>query len=129
MMRCNSRGVIVVGTPRLLQEQGLTIPAEANAILDRLVASGQTPLLVACDGNVIGVIGALFSALAALLLSALGGCLAVTRLQPSLVVTVTGPEGATAARLEVTVALASGRRAFPDGRWGRDTLAEAWRSA
>ena len=49
---------IVVGTPRLLAEQGIAVPAEAQAALERLDAGGQTPLLVARGGSVIGIIGA-----------------------------------------------------------------------
>jgi Cu+-exporting ATPase len=49
---------IVVGTPRLLAEQSILIPAEAQAALERLDAAGQTPLLVARGEIVVGVIGA-----------------------------------------------------------------------
>jgi P-type Cu+ transporter len=51
-------GRLLVGTPRLLQEQGLTLDAEVLAVLDRLDAAGQTVLLVARDGVVLGAIGA-----------------------------------------------------------------------
>src|SRR5207248_5997683 len=46
------------GTRRLLDEQGVAIPAEAATALERLDAAGQTPLLVARDGIVLGVLGA-----------------------------------------------------------------------
>ncbi len=49
---------IVVGTRRLLEEQGLWIPADVIAALEQLDATGQTALLVARDSQVIGVIGA-----------------------------------------------------------------------
>jgi Cu+-exporting ATPase len=49
---------IVVGTRRLMGEQGIAVPPEAAAALDRLDAPGQTSLLVAKDGVILGVIGA-----------------------------------------------------------------------
>ncbi|HEY1380795.1 MAG TPA: heavy metal translocating P-type ATPase, partial [Gemmataceae bacterium] len=49
---------LLVGTRRLLEEQGVAVPAEAAALLDRLDAAGQTPLLVARSGAVLGAIGA-----------------------------------------------------------------------
>ncbi len=49
---------LVVGTRRLLEERGIAIPAEASAVLERLDASGQSVLLVARGGIVVGVIGA-----------------------------------------------------------------------
>ncbi len=51
-------GRIVVGTPRLLLEQGIALPAEAAEVLSRLDSVGQTALLVAKSGIVLGVIGA-----------------------------------------------------------------------
>ncbi|MDB5307016.1 MAG: heavy metal translocating P-type ATPase [Gemmataceae bacterium] len=48
----------VVGTRRLLEEQGIGLRPDAVAALDRLDAAGQTSLLVAKDGVVIGAIGA-----------------------------------------------------------------------
>jgi Cu+-exporting ATPase len=48
----------LVGTRRLLEEQGMAIRSDAAALLERLDAEGQTPLLVARDGQVLGVIGA-----------------------------------------------------------------------
>jgi Cu+-exporting ATPase len=55
----NSDGsTIVVGTRRLLEERGVSPSAGAVALLDRLDAAGQTPLLVARDGTVLGAIGA-----------------------------------------------------------------------
>jgi Cu+-exporting ATPase len=50
-------GTLLVGTQRLLQEQGVALPPEAVAILERLDASGQTALLVARNGNVLGAVG------------------------------------------------------------------------
>jgi heavy metal translocating P-type ATPase len=49
---------LLVGTRRLLEEQGVAVPAEAVALLDRLDAAGQTPLLIARGGAVLGAIGA-----------------------------------------------------------------------
>src|SRR5437660_10913418 len=50
--------MLVVGSPRLLQERGIALPPEASAILQQLDASGQTALLVAKDGMVLGILGA-----------------------------------------------------------------------
>jgi Cu+-exporting ATPase len=52
------RGRLVVGTRRLLEEQGIALSPEAVAVLERLDATGQTTLLVARDGVVLGVVGA-----------------------------------------------------------------------
>jgi Cu+-exporting ATPase len=49
---------ILVGTRRLLQEQGVSLPSEVEELLQRLDAVGQTVLLVARDGQVLGAIGA-----------------------------------------------------------------------
>jgi Cu+-exporting ATPase len=49
---------LVVGTPRLLEERGIPITSEVRELLERLDASGQTVLLVARDGVVLGIIGA-----------------------------------------------------------------------
>jgi Cu+-exporting ATPase len=51
-------GRILVGTSRLLEEQGITMPDHARAVLEQLDAAGQTALLVAHDGVVLGAIGA-----------------------------------------------------------------------
>ncbi len=51
-------GQLLVGNRRLLAEQGVTISAEADAVVDRLSAAGQTVLLLARDGVVLGAIGA-----------------------------------------------------------------------
>jgi Cu+-exporting ATPase len=53
-----AQGVVVVGTRRLLEEQGVQLPAEAVDVLERLDQAGQTALLVARAGVVLGVIGA-----------------------------------------------------------------------
>jgi Cu+-exporting ATPase len=50
-------GRVLVGTPRLLQEQGLAMD-EAEPLLQQLDVAGQTALLVARDGVVLGAIGA-----------------------------------------------------------------------
>jgi Cu+-exporting ATPase len=49
---------LLVGTRRLLEEQGITLPPEARRLLEQLDATGQTALLVARDRVVLGVIGA-----------------------------------------------------------------------
>jgi len=49
---------ILVGTPRLLEEQGIALPDAVAPLLERLDQTGQTALLVARDGVVLGVIGA-----------------------------------------------------------------------
>ncbi|MCS6850481.1 MAG: cation-translocating P-type ATPase family protein [Gemmataceae bacterium] len=49
---------LMVGTARLLREHGIDLPAEVEAILERLDAAGQTALLVARNGRIVGVIGA-----------------------------------------------------------------------
>lgn len=51
-------GRLLVGNRRLLEEQGVTLPPEAVAALDRLDAAGQTVLFVCLDGRVLGAIGA-----------------------------------------------------------------------
>jgi Cu+-exporting ATPase len=48
---------ILVGSRRLLEEQGVILGNEALAVLEDLDASGQTALLVARDGIVLGAIG------------------------------------------------------------------------
>jgi Cu+-exporting ATPase len=49
---------VVVGSRRFLEESKVAITPEANAALARLDESGQTPLLVARGGRLLGVIGA-----------------------------------------------------------------------
>jgi Cu+-exporting ATPase len=49
---------IVIGTRRLLEEQGISLSTDAIASLEQLDSSGQTALLVARDGLVLGAIGA-----------------------------------------------------------------------
>jgi Cu+-exporting ATPase len=51
-------GMLLVGNRRLLEENGVALPAEAVAAQERLDAAGQTALLVVRDGTVLGVIGA-----------------------------------------------------------------------
>ena len=50
--------VLIVGTRRLLEEQGVAVPSEAQPLLEQLDAGGQTALLVARDGVLLGAIGA-----------------------------------------------------------------------
>jgi Cu+-exporting ATPase len=51
-------GQIVVGTRRFLEEQAVVVSPEAVALLERFDAKGQTALLVARNGKVLGAIGA-----------------------------------------------------------------------
>jgi Cu+-exporting ATPase len=51
-------GTIVVGNRRLLEEQGITLGADVEQVLQRLDIGGQTALLVARNGAILGVIGA-----------------------------------------------------------------------
>jgi Cu+-exporting ATPase len=53
-----SGATIIVGTRRLLEEQGIAVPDEAAALLEQLDAGGQTSLLVARDGRLLGAVGA-----------------------------------------------------------------------
>jgi Cu+-exporting ATPase len=48
---------LVVGTRRLLEEQGIVLSPEALSAAEQLEATGQTTLLVARDGIVLGVLG------------------------------------------------------------------------
>ncbi|MBA4066313.1 MAG: hypothetical protein C0501_21885 [Isosphaera sp.] len=48
---------VVVGTRRFLEEQGVAVGSDAVAALDRLDAAGQTSLLVAAGGTVLGAVG------------------------------------------------------------------------
>jgi Cu+-exporting ATPase len=49
---------LLVGTRRLLEENGVPIPDAAVTLLDQVDAAGQTPLLIARNGTLLGVIGA-----------------------------------------------------------------------
>ncbi len=51
-------GNFVVGTTRLLEEQHIAIPPEVLARVESLESTGQTLLLAARDGEVLGIIGA-----------------------------------------------------------------------
>lgn len=48
---------LLVGSRRLLEENGIAVPADASTALDRLDAAGQSALLVAADGVVLGAVG------------------------------------------------------------------------
>jgi Cu+-exporting ATPase len=54
----SAAGTLLVGARRLLEEQGVVVPQEAQEAVARLDAAGQTVLLVAREGQVLGVIGA-----------------------------------------------------------------------
>jgi P-type Cu+ transporter len=49
--------VILVGTRRLMTDSGVSVPDAADALLTQLDQSGQTSLLVARNGELLGVIG------------------------------------------------------------------------
>jgi Cu+-exporting ATPase len=51
-------GKVIVGNRRLLQEQGSGLPAQVEALLEKLDATGQTALIVVREGLVVGVLGA-----------------------------------------------------------------------
>ncbi|MBI1829977.1 MAG: heavy metal translocating P-type ATPase, partial [Planctomycetes bacterium] len=51
-------GNILVGTSRLMEEQGIPLTEAARDALNKLDAAGQTALLVARDNVLLGVIGA-----------------------------------------------------------------------
>ena len=51
-------GVITVGNPRLFDERGIALADDAAAALRSLEERGDTPLLVAVDGAIVGIIGA-----------------------------------------------------------------------
>src|SRR5205823_794599 len=48
---------VLVGTRRLLEEKGVAIPPEAVVLLEAFDAMGQTTLLVARAGSVLGFLG------------------------------------------------------------------------
>jgi P-type Cu+ transporter len=50
--------VILVGTRRLMTDNGVSVPDSADALLVQLDRTGQTSLLVARDGQLLGAIGA-----------------------------------------------------------------------
>jgi Cu+-exporting ATPase len=49
---------VLVGNRRLLTERGITLDAEAEAALEALDSRGETPLIVAVEGRILGLIGA-----------------------------------------------------------------------
>ncbi len=49
---------LLVGTRRLLEEQGIAFSDEAMSLLSQLDGTGQTPLFVAKNGVILGAIGA-----------------------------------------------------------------------
>jgi Cu+-exporting ATPase len=51
-------GKVLIGTRRLMEEQGIAIAESAVEALGRLDETGQTALMVARDGVVLGVLGA-----------------------------------------------------------------------
>jgi Cu+-exporting ATPase len=50
--------VLIVGNRRLMQEQGIALSERVDSELTRLDAAGQTSLLVARNGQIIGLLGA-----------------------------------------------------------------------
>src|SRR5439155_6138752 len=53
-----SQGILLVGTRRLLEEKGIAVPPEAAHLLEQLDSRGQTALLVAHNGRILGALGA-----------------------------------------------------------------------
>jgi P-type Cu+ transporter len=53
-----SETAVLVGNRRLLAEHGIGLGPEAEDALGRLDDAGETPLIVAADGRVVGLIGA-----------------------------------------------------------------------
>lgn len=53
-----SDGSVLVGNRRLLVEKGVDLSSDSDRLLVQLDAAGETPLLVARDGKLVGVIGA-----------------------------------------------------------------------
>lgn len=51
-------GHVLVGTRRMLEDLGVALPASVQPLIDHLDAAGQTVLLVASNGQVLGAIGA-----------------------------------------------------------------------
>jgi Cu+-exporting ATPase len=50
-------GELIVGSRRILQDRGISIPPAGDTSLERLDSAGQTPLWVARNKEVLGVIG------------------------------------------------------------------------
>jgi Cd2+/Zn2+-exporting ATPase len=48
---------IAAGNRRLMDKLGIALGAEGEAALKRLLSAGQTPILVAADGRMIGLLG------------------------------------------------------------------------
>ena len=57
-VRWNDSQAILVGNRRLLEEHGVPVDVEAAEALDRVDARGETPLIVALDGRIVGLISA-----------------------------------------------------------------------
>ena len=49
--------LVAVGNHKLMQMQGIAVDAQAQEVIGRLQANGQTVMLVATDGKLIGAIG------------------------------------------------------------------------
>jgi len=56
--RVEGRGAVLVGNLRLFRERGVEVPPEITAALESLDETGQTALLVAVEGQIIGALGA-----------------------------------------------------------------------
>jgi Cd2+/Zn2+-exporting ATPase len=53
----HARREIAVGSRRLLEKLGIDVPADADMALDALRGRGRTPVLVAVDGALLGILG------------------------------------------------------------------------
>ncbi|MFL5242107.1 MAG: cation-translocating P-type ATPase family protein [Gemmataceae bacterium] len=51
-------GVLIVGTRRLMEDQGIAVNPAAQSVLEQMDTAGQSALLVASNGNILGVLGA-----------------------------------------------------------------------
>ncbi len=49
---------VIVGSPQLFAARKIALPAQAEALLASLEESGEIPLLVAAEGQIIGLLGA-----------------------------------------------------------------------
>jgi Cu+-exporting ATPase len=53
-----SHGILVVGTRRFVEEQGASLSSEILAHLEQVDSTGQTALIIARNGDMLGIIGA-----------------------------------------------------------------------
>ncbi|WP_091030015.1 heavy metal translocating P-type ATPase [Microbacterium oxydans] len=85
---------VIVGNARLLEGEGVSIPAEARAAMERFEREGHTTIMVAADHDVIGVL-----ALSDALKSRAAEAVTALRAQGLEIVLLTGDSPAAAARI------------------------------